>query len=537
VNINKYFWSLLLSITFRFICALFILEFVLISCFIVLDSQAFVPELQISNGVASGDVDSTSAVIWSRSNVPAWMNVDFDTDPKFHNFTTQSVHVNSSSDFTGHIKLTSLMPDTIYYYRVWFSVHYGDSRISVAHLTENNSTTYTHGSFRTAPKSDAVKSFNFVTGGDLGGQGYCRRDMIGYPIFSIMKDLVPEFFIFNGDQIYADSSCSIKPPLNVIGWKNIPKVTTSIEDQSIDWTNYSEVHDVYLKHWEYNREDHHLKDLLGNTSMYSQPDDHEVLDNYGRNWEYGYNKSREGFPNLVKAGLDLFFKFSPIGKSMNENHHMYRYFNWGKGMDLFLLDWRSYRDRNDIISYHNKTILGEDQMKWLEAGLRDSNSTWKVISIPSPISIGSCNNLTGCDNWATDGHSQMSFTEERSRFLKFLDDNNIKNVVFLATDVHFPYIAKITEDFNGDGKNLTLHEIVNGPLNAIPAGIKFFKVDPTINMSLIYNESAIFNFAHVRIYQNATDNEIHLSSEIIDSNGIVRPGSRMDIKPQYGSGG
>ena len=74
-------------------------------------------------------------------------------------------------------------------------------------------------------KSQAAKKhFTFVIGGDLGGQRYCKRVNLGYPIFSIMKALSPDFFIFNGDQIYGDDVCpATQGPEDVAGWYNVPR--------------------------------------------------------------------------------------------------------------------------------------------------------------------------------------------------------------------------------------------------------------------------------------------------------------------------
>ena len=52
--------------------------------------------------------------------------------------------------------------------------------------------------------------------------------------------------------------------------------------------------------------------------------------------------------------------------------------------------------------------------------------------------------------------------------MKFLDNHNIKNVLFITTDVHFPANIIINEDPNRDGQKLTLYELVSGPLTAGP---------------------------------------------------------------------
>lgn len=218
--------------------------------------------------------------------------------------------------------------------------------------------------------------------------------------------------------------------------------------------------------------------------MYSQADDHEVINNYGGTWKH-YNeayKNRTGYSNVVNEGIKAFFDFSPIDISSNNSNSnnsthtkptIYRSFHWGKDLDLIILDAHSYRSRNDLPdSSVNKTLFGKEQLKWLEQGLLNSKATWKVISDDDPISIPSCDEKEslhtprGCDNWATDGKSRLSFTRERAEFMKFLDDHNIKNVFFVTTDVHFPANIVINEDPNHDGKRLVLYELVSGPLAA-----------------------------------------------------------------------
>lgn len=323
-----------------------------------------------------------------------------------------------------------------------------------------------------------------------------------------MKALSPDFFIFNLDQIYGDNDCPLTPSSFVLnhfpGWKNIKGDFPSVTDSSVNWNNSDQLHQVYLKHWQYNRADRHLQNLLNSASMYSQTDDHEVINDYGGLWAYDYidsrNSHREGYPKLVKNGIDLFFKFSPIDRNQTDANRIYRSFNWGNNLDLFLLDAHSYRSQNnlpDTIQY-NKTLYGKQQLEWLKNGLLGSNATWKVISNTVPITIPNCfGERNSCDNWATTGATNNTFVRERNAFLKFLDEHNIKNIVFIATDVHFAGTVNVTQDFDGDGDALTFYEMVNGPLNTFTQN-STNPVDPIINTNYLYNESAIFNFGYLK---------------------------------------
>ena len=506
--------------------------------------------LFITHGIASGDVTDHSAVIWSRANKQAQMHVEYDTNSNFSSssksLTITTINVNETTDFTGHAKIDGLRPDTLYYYRVWFTTKQGqdikNNDSSKGSIVLDSSSSIT-GTFRTSPDNSTSKTVRFVIGGDLGGHRYCRRVDLGYPIFSIIKALSPDFFIFNGDQIYADDVCPANQgPEDVVGWYNIQGNFPSVTDEKVNWANLSQLQDIYNKHWEYNRADPHIQSLLQNTSIYSQADDHEVVNDYGGNWSYLSNatKDRTGFSNLVKAGLKAFFNFSPLDGNNSSNteevNRIYRSFSWGKDLDLFLLDAHSYRSRSELddTPEYNKTLLGKAQFQWLEQSLLNSTATWKVISTDVPFTVPSCfTNQLGCDSWATNSSAfKKTFVRERNDLLKYLDDNNIKNVVFITTDVHFPANVIVNQDPNNDGDRIILYEIVCGPFAAItyPTTIP---IDPTINATYLYHENKIFNFGYLKVQKDETDDgKVHLISEIRDQDGLLRPGSHLDLRPQ-----
>jgi alkaline phosphatase D len=92
-----------------------------------------------------------------------------------------------------------------------------------------------------------------------------------------------------------------------------------------------------------------------------------------------------------------------------------------------------------------------------------SSATWKIISNPIPITIPDCiGYMHTCNNWATNNASNtLTFTKERNQFLKFLDERNIKNIIFLTTDVHYPATVKVSQDFDRDGDLFTFYEMTN----------------------------------------------------------------------------
>lgn len=495
--------------------------------------------LSITHGIASGDVTKNGSTVWSKSNGNSLMNIKYDNSSYFSfNPQSRSIPVNESSDFTGHVRLENLSADTLYYYKIWFSDPNNSSIISG----------YYSGKFKTAPNEDARKDIHFIMAGDLGGSSLCRQEGIGYQIFSIMDMVSPDFFIFNGDQIYGDDECPNIPrsplPLAIHPyWKNIKGEFKNPYDRSINWENLTQLHETYLKHWEYNRVDPHLQKLLSNTSMYSQSDDHEVINDYGGQWKNfsiaddEYDRNRKGYSNLVQVAMNLFFEFSPIDRNKSDPDRVYRSFNWGKYLDLYLLDSHSYRSLNNLADTkeNNKTLYGREQVDWLKGKLLSSNSIWKVVSSPDPITVPNCfsgpTKLGNCDNWATNNKTKQTFVKERNEFLTFLDKNNIKNVVFIATDVHFAGTVRVDQDFDKDGDVYTFYELINGPLSTYSRD-KTNPVDPTINARYLFNESAIFNFGDFKIQEDGKDKKPHLLYSVIDTNGRIRPQSNLDIAPE-----
>ena len=260
---------------------------------------------EITHGIASGDLTDKSAIVWSRVNdQPAQMNVEYDTNANFTNPLSKTAQANSTTDFTARAKLEGLKPDTQYYYRVWFTepgVFDNNNNNTNSSSNGNNDLSPTSGiadqievgTFRTAPStnntSNSTGAIRFIWSGDLGGQSYCRNaNESGYSIFKSMQSLNPDFFIANGDMIYADGACPAKGPIisnkttnQNVTWLNIPGDFKSIADPSVDWNNITEVRSIFEDHWKYNRNDTYFKDFLRNVSMYSQWDDHEVINDFG----------------------------------------------------------------------------------------------------------------------------------------------------------------------------------------------------------------------------------------------------------------
>src|SRR5215211_5817284 len=247
--------------------------------------------------------------------------------------------------------------------------------------------------------------------------------------------------------------------------------------------------------------------------MVAQWDDHEVINDFGARWTYlnEATRGRPGYPNLVAAGRAAFRAYSPIAP----RRRIYRSLRLGRHIELFALDARTYRSRNEAPDGPAKTLLEPAQLRWLENGLARSRATWKIVSTDVPLSIptGSNPGVFGFDGW-------VGFRRERDALLRFLDRRNVRNVVFVVTDVHFAQNIRYVVDADGDGDRLRFHELVDGPLAAIR--LLPVALDPSAGGTSLYAEGGIFNFGYLRVSRAG-----RLIYDVRDVDGRPRPGSRL----------
>jgi len=476
----------------------------------------------LTHGVASGDVTVDSAVLWARADRDATMQVRVTPVAGGSSVRELSATVTAATHFAATVRVSGLLPATAYRYEIWFETAAGRSDPD-------------GGTFRTAPNVGSRTAVSFVWGGDLGGQQYCRQVEGGYRIFERMLASRPDFFVANGDMIYADNDCPERGPIP--GWTNVPGDFPSVNDAAVDWLDRARVEEVYAAHWRYNRADPAFQAFMRAVPMYAQWDDHEVINDFGAPWPaYPATPERAGYPNIVDAGRKTFFDFHPITRQPDEPDRIYRSYRWGRDVELFILDARSYRsdNRQTDTPENAKTMLGRRQLEWLRNGLTRSTATWKIVSSDVPISVPTGWEGVGRDAFANQASSAEAsgtgFEAELLDLLRSLDEADVRNLVFVVTDVHFAAQLRYAPDLDGDGDGLVFHELISGPLNAGRTA-SVSSMDPTLAPVLLYGEGNIFNYGTVRI-GDGTSAEPRLWTDIRDENGRIRPGSSLEIAPE-----
>ena len=445
-----------------------------------LDTTTLLPQ-----GVAVGDVTSQSALLWLRTDGPMKVQIEWvpvegsNLASKIATDVTEIVRTplfttGPETDFTLIVPLERLTPATRYRYSVVVSPKGHE-------VTEIGARTAARGEFTTLPDEKSQASVSFGWSGDLGGQGRCRLGKDGYPIFDVIRARQLDFFLLLGDSIYADGVCPSPPnePGADFRATTLPEYRARHRDQ---------------------RAASALRRLLETTPVYAMWDDHEVRNDFSG-----------PFDNLMPVGRQALREYWPIRVAPDDPHRLYRKVRAGADLELFILDTRQYRSRNEDEDGSAKTMLGDKQLGWLLSGLIETTATWKVIvtSVPLSISKGGGGGQ-GNDGWAG-GPGIPGFERERQVIVDHILGHKLKNVVFLAGDVH--YVQANAYDPNGD-KCPDFHEFVVGPLSAAPGRLTMPNAD--LRPTTLINESGYFNFGLIRVTRSSFD------VTVLDDAGAMR---------------
>ena len=98
-----------------------------------------------------------------------------------------------------------------------------------------------------------------------------------------------------------------------------------------------------------------------------------------------------------------------------------------------------------------RTMLGKPQLDELKRDLLAAHNAgiiWKFVMIPEPIQHMGW--FGGVDRWE-------GYALERTEVLKFIEDNTIRNVVFVSADVHTTFINNLTYQTEAGGEQIPTH--------------------------------------------------------------------------------
>jgi alkaline phosphatase D len=413
-------------------------------------------------GLQIGDVVGDRAIVWSRSDRASRLIVEWSLDQSFsRKVTLRGPNALEWSDYTARIDLTDLPADRDVFVRASFeSLDQDRARSEVV-----------SGSFRTPPAKR--RDVRFLWSGDTAGQGWgIDLGFGGMKIYEAMRQTQADFFIHSGDTIYADGPMTER----VTDASGNTLWTNAYLDQVPEKRKVAETVQEYHRNHLYNRFDANVQRFSAEIPQIWQWDDHEVTNNWSDSKilpaAYTEKRIRALAANATRAFLD----YSPMRwHSQVESERVYRHIPYGRDLDVFVLDMRSYRGPN---SFNRQTQPGADtafigavQLAWLKKKLSESRATWKVIAADMPIG------LLVPDGTDAQGRAQFEAIAngdgtvlgrefEIADLLRFIKREHVVNTVWLTADVHYcaahyydPNKA-VFQDFE------PFWEFVSGPIHA-----------------------------------------------------------------------
>jgi alkaline phosphatase D len=364
----------------------------------------------LTNGLKIGEVDSESAIIWTRlSEVPldeyppyekaapgcegevrlTWWPKEIGDQKQQSAWET----VDPAKDFTHQFCLRDLTPGSTYSV-VCEARPKGEDRL----------TSRVEGEFKTAPDATSTDPVRLAV---VTCQSIRSTDSEenGFETYRVMQDWKPDFFVHTGDIVYYD-----KEPL---------------------CTNVAEARNKWNRMYQFG----YVRDFHNQVASYFMKDDHDTLKNDC--W------AGQTFRDLTfEEGLAIFREQVPMGKKT------YRTRRWGKDLQIWMTENRDFRSSNRLPDGPEKTIYGEIQKRWLFDSIQKSDATFKLLISPGAV--------VGPDKKGkSDNHANLAFGHEGRELRDFIAGEG--NVVVVNGDRHWQYHSIDPET--------GIHEFGCGPIN------------------------------------------------------------------------
>ncbi|MGW1002844.1 alkaline phosphatase D family protein [Streptomyces sp. NPDC002520] len=393
------------------------------------------------HGVASGDPLPDGVLLWTRVTptpeaIPgSGLGPDTEVswiiakDKALTDVVARgSTVARSASDHTVKADVRGLAPATDY----WFRFSAGGTHSPVART-------------RTAPAADAaVAGLRF-------GVVSCANWEAGY--FSAYRHLAArsdlDAWLHLGDYIYEYKSGEYAARGTVVR----PHAPAN---EILTLADYRTRHAKY-------KTDPDLQTLHQKAPVVAIWDDHEFADNAWSGGAVNHTEGAEGtWTARQAAAKQAYFEWMPVRPAVAGT--TYRRLRFGKLADLSLLDLRSFRSQqaataSGSVDDPDRTLTGRAQLDWLKAGLKASDTKWRLVGnsvMISPFSFGSLSadlfkplaKLLGLpqEGIATNTDQWDGYTDDRRELLSHLRTNAIGNTVFLTGDIHMAWANDVPYD-------------------------------------------------------------------------------------------
>ena len=408
-----------------------------------------------SVAIATGDVTQGRTIVWSRSDRLARLFVEWSTTESFENVRrVRGPVAREDTGYTARVDLTTLPPGQRVFYRVRFE-DVADSR---------NSSPAVSGSFSSAPGRGA-ENVTFAWSADTVGQGWgINAEFGGLKMYKTIRLSRPDFFIHCGDTIYADGPVPEEVKLSATAtWRNLVTPAKS---------KVAETLDEFRGNYAYNLLDENVRRFNLEIPQVVLWDDHEVKNNWypQMSLDADTRYKEKNVSALIARARQAFLEFSPIRFSPGAQPPIYRSCSYGPQLDVFAIDLRTYRSRNSENRQPSPGAAtqhaGARQLAWLKRALQRSTATWKVIASDLPIGLVVPDGDRAFEAIANGDGPPLGREFEIADLLRFVRQQNIRNLVWVTGDVHYAAAHYYHPDRAQFKDFSPFWEFVAGPLHA-----------------------------------------------------------------------
>jgi alkaline phosphatase D len=385
-------------------------------------------------GVASGDPDASSVVLWTKL-APEPEQADGGMKPEIYQLGWELAEDEGMNRVVRrgsalaipqlghavHVEVGGLQPDRWY----WYRFHIGDAVSPV-------------GRTRTLPSPEAVPQklrFAFAS---------CQHYEQGlYTAYDQMARDDVDLVFHLGDYIYENP-----------GRDNLVRKHTGPK------TKLKTLADYRLRYMQY-RLDPLLHGMHAVCPWFVTWDDHEFENNYANdvpeeNWSEEDAEHPVDYLIRRAAAYQAYYEIMPLrSRSLPQGPDMllYRKASFGRLAEFFILDTRQYRTDqpngdgvkplNKAALDPNNTLLGRQQKGWLQAGLITSPARWNVLA--QQVMMAMVHFVTPrfrgyvMDQWP-------GYAHERMALVQFLADRKVPNPIVLTGDIHLNLVNNLRVD-------------------------------------------------------------------------------------------
>lgn len=378
----------------------FIVLFVLLSKPIVTIAQ----NQLLQSGPMIGHVDFKEAILWVQTKKAAKVQfIYWDKENPHKVDSTLQIKTEKESGYTAKLLADKVIPAKVYNYQVLIN----DKRVKLSYPTF----------FKTPELFDEeeLPNLKIALGScvsvydslyDPRTEGYTGE----YPIFESILSKTPDMMFWLGDNIY-------------------------LREQ--DWNTQTGINYRYT----HTRSVSEMQPLLAVVQNYAIWDDHD----------FGPNDSDRSFIHKDKT-LEAFKNFwGNPSFGLSNQKGITTMFTYGD-IDFFLLDNRYYRSPQKRKT-GNSTVLGKNQLEWLIDALAFSEATFKVVALGNLL-------LSTSAHYKNQNYIS-NFNEERTYLLKRIEEEDLKNILFITGDKHFTELSTLN-----NAKGNTLYEFTVSPLTS-----------------------------------------------------------------------